>query len=463
MKKIINFFSFFVLLLPALFFSVNISFIGMASSVNAQEGQDRFDIILVLDNSGSMIKNDPKFLAKDVVFRTLSDLGEHARFGMVIFDSQARLTMKLNETTKLGARANILSRMDNIDYKGLFSNTPAAIERAVYELKTNGRKDARKLIILLTDGIVDTGDKKRDIEQGRWLKEELTAECKKSEISIIGIAFTDHADFSLIQTLAIKTDGEYFRAYRAEDIQDIFKQIKEMLFEPAVKPAIETPTVVKPKEVPPPVGKKEQPEPSLSEIKKVRPAPIPTMTEAAPAKKMITPSKSEISYLMILAGIFVLLIIILIILVFNRRPKDSREKGKTERKGRQPVIPQAVLLDINNITGKKSLVLDKKVNMIGRDPNNDVVIPKETVSSFHATIEYRDGFFYLEDQRSMNRTILEGEEIKDHSPRRLKSGDEIMFNIFKFRFILPDTIPSGKTTINFHGGSDQIAARKRPE
>jgi pSer/pThr/pTyr-binding forkhead associated (FHA) protein/Mg-chelatase subunit ChlD len=452
-EKIIKFLRLLVLLFPVLSFSVNNPFTEMTSLADAMEKQDGLDIILVLDNSGSMIKNDPQFLAKDVVFRTLNDLGEHARFGMVIFDTQARLIMKLNETTKLGARAKILSRMDSIDYRGRFSNTAAAIERAVYELKTNGRKDARKIIILLTDGIVDTGDKRKDVEQGKWLKEELTAESKKSEISIIGIAFTDDADFSLIQTLAIKTDGEYFRAYKAEDIEDIFKQIEELLFEPAVKPAMEALAVVKPKEVlPPPVVRKEQ-----------APPPIPTVTKAAPAKETIPPSKSEIPYLMILAGIFILLIIILIILALNRRPRDFGEKSKTEGKGGQPVIPKAVLLDINNITGKKSLILDKKINMIGRDPNNDVVISKESVSSFHATIEYRDGFFYLEDQRSRNKTILDGEEIEDHSPRRLKSGDEIMFNIFKFRFILPDTIPSGKTTIDFHGAVDRIAAKKRTE
>ena len=121
-----------------------------------------------------------------------------------------------------------------------------------------------------------------------------------------------------------------------------------------------------------------------------------------------------------------------------------------------PPVPRIELVDVNKVTSKKTLVLKKRIVNIGRDPNNDIVIPKDTVSSLHATIEYRDGFFYLEDQRSKNKTYLNGEEIEPHSLIKLKSGDEITFNVYKFKFILPHLIPAGETLVNFSEKSETL-------
>ena len=107
--------------------------------------------------------------------------------------------------------------------------------------------------------------------------------------------------------------------------------------------------------------------------------------------------------------------------------------------------PKAMLIDAKNITTKKTFSLDKEVIKVGREINNDVIIPEETVSSFHATIVNRNDSFYLEDQRSKNKTFLNGEEIKPYSPAKLKSGDEIMINIYKFIFLLEREFPTGDT------------------
>ena len=84
---------------------------------------------------------------------------------------------------------------------------------------------------------------------------------------------------------------------------------------------------------------------------------------------------------------------------------------------------------------------------IGRDSSNDIVIPKESVSSLHATIEHKNGYFYLEDHRSTNRTRLNFNEIKENEPARLKSGDKIHIAVYEFRFLLHDQAPFGETVL----------------
>ena len=137
------------------------------------------DVIFALDNSGSMMKNDPDFITRTVVINFLEGLDEGVRVGMVIFDTDAHLVQPLTGITTAESAESFLDGLDMITYKGQFTNTPAGVERAVYELKTNGREQVEKVVILLTDGIVDTGNKDQDLESEKWLKETLTLECKK--------------------------------------------------------------------------------------------------------------------------------------------------------------------------------------------------------------------------------------------------------------------------------------------
>jgi pSer/pThr/pTyr-binding forkhead associated (FHA) protein len=89
--------------------------------------------------------------------------------------------------------------------------------------------------------------------------------------------------------------------------------------------------------------------------------------------------------------------------------------------------------------------LNKDTLKIGRDVGNDIVIARKTISSFHATIEYKGGYFYIEDLRSTNGTRLNDEKLRHNEPVRLKSGDKIDFSIHEFRFLIPDQTPLGET------------------
>lgn len=408
----------------------------------------QLDIALVLDNSGSMQENDPQFLTKEVVTNFMVGFEAKARLAMVIFDQEARLVQPLTDLTGLVARANFLKSIDQVNYKGLFSDSPAAIERAMYELKINGRINAPKVIILLTDGILDTGDKMRDLEKTKWLKENLTQECRNAGIKIFGIAFTDNADFSLIQTLAFKTKGEYFRAYSAEDIQKVFDKISQLISKlpSGASTKISTPT--------PPAAIF-----APSTGRAVTPGlPAPTPDSSEGFQKIPAQVKKPVPFMLIVViGILVLLAVIILILALNRKAKTSTNAVGVRSRSfrRSPPMPRAELIDVKDVTSFKTLKLSSSLVKIGRDTSNDVVIPKETVSSFHAAIEYRDGFFYLEDQRSKNKTYLNGEEVVPYSPKKIKSGDVITINVYKFIFILPDLIPAGETVIDFSGKAER--------
>ena len=397
----------------------------------------KVDLIFVLDNSGSMIKNDPRFITREVVTNYLKNLKDNFRVGMLVFDQDARLVEPLTAMTTPTLREKFLNSLDTITYKGQFTNTPVAVERAIYELKTNGRQEAQKIIILLTDGIVDTGNKNRDLEGEKWLREDLSLESKKAGIRIFGVAFTDKADFRLIQSLAVQTDGEYFRAYNTEDIQAVFKTIDQIILEPVTKVQAAEPA-------------------QLTEAAPVVPEKVaPVELPAAPVEPE-PPAKITAPIPLLLSGI-IIIVIIFAYLVYIKRKKDvliRADSSKGVHSGHDedelPTEP-AELNDADNIitdtSVSLSLPLDKKVIRIGRDLSNDIVIPRKSVSSFHATIEYKTGYYYLEDHRSTNGTKLNKKRIRENTSIRLKSGDTIHFADCEFRFLVPDMAPYGETVM----------------
>lgn len=95
----------------------------------------------------------------------------------------------------------------------------------------------------------------------------------------------------------------------------------------------------------------------------------------------------------------------------------------------QPSLTGAVLTEACRLT--------KATTRIGRVSGNEVVIPHNNVSSLHATIDYRDGSFYLEDQRSANGTRLnDGKPLKANQPVLLKNGDRIQFATHELKFFV---------------------------
>jgi pSer/pThr/pTyr-binding forkhead associated (FHA) protein/Mg-chelatase subunit ChlD len=410
-------------------------------------GEPKLDVMLVLDNSGSMKKNDPGFLTREVVTNFVDNLGADSRLGMVVFDEEAELAETLKELSTVESKTAFLDSLNKVDYKGKFTNSPAGVERAIYELKTNAREEAQRVIIFLTDGIVDTGDNDKDIEKEKWLKEDLAQESKLEGIRIFGVAFTDKADFRLIQSLALKTQGEYFRAYQAEDIQGVFQDIQAVINRPVEVAQI--PTAVS--EAEKPAAEAEPPAAPPSQAPASQAEEEPQAGTAAAKQETSQPAQEKrgLSPLIIVAGAALLLIILILFFVLKGKSKDRGAEAPaaaTAQKDETP-MPEAHLIDSRRPADGNPVQIDKPNVTIGRDPQNDLHLTEDTVSSFHATIDFKDGYFYLEDQRSANGTRLNEQAIEANKPIRLKSGDRVKFDIYEFTFMLPGQTPAGKTVL----------------
>ena len=79
--------------------------------------------------------------------------------------------------------------------------------------------------------------------------------------------------------------------------------------------------------------------------------------------------------------------------------------------------------------------LEKEVCMIGKNPRAKLCIARDTISQFHAKIDYFDKTYYIEDLNSTNGTYVNDEIINYKEKKALATGDVIRFADVKYRFL----------------------------
>src|SRR5258705_3261742 len=102
----------------------------------ASGAQAARDVLLVLDNSGSMRKTDPTRLAPSAVAQFIERQPSDTRVGIVMFADEPELVVPLTQVDS--GRATLTGAMDRLNYVGRWTQTAGAVERALYELHTNG-------------------------------------------------------------------------------------------------------------------------------------------------------------------------------------------------------------------------------------------------------------------------------------------------------------------------------------
>jgi hypothetical protein len=186
-----------------------------------------------------MRKLDPRFLSREEAADFLDALPEEFNVGLILFDQTVRLTNPLAPATA-AHKAALRSSLREMDLRGQFTDSPAAIERAILELSLRGRPQVARTIVFASDGIVDTGSAALDQERARWLREDLTREAAAGKIRLLPLAFTAGADLDMLSALAERTRGEMARAVKPEDLEAAYAEVQALLMRnmPTIDPEI---------------------------------------------------------------------------------------------------------------------------------------------------------------------------------------------------------------------------------
>ncbi|MCG3202557.1 MAG: hypothetical protein NFCOHLIN_02441 [Gammaproteobacteria bacterium] len=384
-----------------------------------------------------------------------------SRLGAVASDGQnARLITALAEPRAAGeAIANAAREMMTAADK----DPAAALERALYELRIDGRDDALPAVVMVSDGrTLMAGD--AAAERRAWMLGSLAAEAQRNHAPVYVVAVSTAADMAVLQPLARATGADYFRAESAARIPEMMAQVGAALAEEDLPAAV--------------AAGRTQPEPPS--VADAAPPPAAPAAMALPVADVAAVHPAPAAGALagqVLAGVVgagIALAAVAAMRVARRRrkalpgpaPQAPQGAGMVEQVKAVPAAaPAAYLNDLRGTTQFSRYALGTRPVVIGRSPGKDtrnfdyITATLNTVSRRHAVIEYRDGSYWAIDQGSVNGTRINGQRIQ--GARRLCHGDRIALHRCELQFELAEVgrEPSGTTAGDGHAPTQAVTTQ----
>lgn len=166
--------------------------------------------VILLDESGSMKKNDPDRLSLDAT-RLFTELGlEQDQIAVVAFADRPRVLVPMSPARAPATKKAVRRALDRLKFDGRTTDIESGLMAAL-DLLEPAKEGTRDSVVVLTDGKVDLGPSseaavRASLERMRVKVAPLIAERGARAYTI---AFTEEADQTLMRGLARATRGEY--------------------------------------------------------------------------------------------------------------------------------------------------------------------------------------------------------------------------------------------------------------
>lgn len=201
----------------------------VAGSLWAQPHEERPDVRVVVDVSGSMRDNDPERLAVSALDLLVALLPSGARAGVWTFGETVDNPLPLGEVDAAW-REQALTLPPALQAYQQYTDIEAALNAAA-----RGEADGWRHLVLLTDGMIDLSPgrgPKPEIDRAsrRRLVGERAEELADQGVAVHAIAFSDQADLALVERLAQSTGGLAALAESPEGLLGAFLDIIERIF-----------------------------------------------------------------------------------------------------------------------------------------------------------------------------------------------------------------------------------------
>lgn len=193
---------------------------------------EALDVVISIDSSGSMKRNDPHNLRKQAAKLFISLLSPRDRVAVISFSTRGEVLAGFENAGDKAGRETLFRAVDKVSSSGLHTDILDALQKALKVQQEEPSVGQEKIVILMTDGKVDTGEAERDAQSIRSLREEMAGKYKAGETRIFSIAFTGESDIELLEDISFKSGGYMAVARNSDELHGIFIQFFEGLKKP---------------------------------------------------------------------------------------------------------------------------------------------------------------------------------------------------------------------------------------
>ncbi len=183
------------------------------------------NLVLVIDKSGSMSEADKMSRVREALLKMVTQLRPTDQVAIVVFDSTASVAMP---SQALGNGAAYRETVASLA-PGSSTNLNAGLMLGYQEATRHFQKGATNRVIMLTDGIANTGE----TDPKKIAANSVEFNSKGIDLSTIGLGLD--LDKDLLQTLAKSGRGLFHFVADAQDIQKVFVTEVQSLVAPVAR------------------------------------------------------------------------------------------------------------------------------------------------------------------------------------------------------------------------------------
>ncbi|HBF35473.1 TPA: hypothetical protein DDW35_13000, partial [Candidatus Sumerlaeota bacterium] len=201
-----------------------------------------FDLVLLIDESGSMMTTDPHGARKDAAELFLRLCNAKHRVEIAGFATDVRLLTNLQPMGPGATRDAALKEAKQILSSGQRTDIEKALRSARDVLMRSSSPDTTKVVLLMTDGEVDLKEKsdpqKKGLEEKsiEAIRGPLLSKYLQDNIKLYTIAFSPESDFNLLSSIANATGGMCARGDKEDELQKLFLRLFEEIEKPQTAP-----------------------------------------------------------------------------------------------------------------------------------------------------------------------------------------------------------------------------------
>ncbi|WP_127593857.1 vWA domain-containing protein [Paenibacillus lautus] len=173
------------------------------------------DIVLIIDNSGSMKETDPNQDRYTAAKNLINRMDEDNRVSVMVFDHATTLLQPFTRVKNQETKDEIIAEIDGLATTDGGTDISLALEDTMTHIQESHDAGRSAMVIMLSDGFSET-------DHARVL-----ADYKQQQIAVntIGLSLVNPDGAQLLQTIAAETGGQYYDVQNAADLSFVFQKI----------------------------------------------------------------------------------------------------------------------------------------------------------------------------------------------------------------------------------------------
>lgn len=179
------------------------------------------DIVLMIDNSGSMSDTDPNNGRFEAAKTLIAQMDSDKQVAVITFDDEPQLLQPFIQMDSEAAKNEVYDKIDGIVTTSGGTNFEAALTEAMEQVRSKQDPSRGTVAILLSDGF-------SEVNQSGILADYVQ---EQIAVNTVGLSLVDPSGTDLLRSIAQQTGGLYYDVPDAGGLQLAFQQIYDTIDE----------------------------------------------------------------------------------------------------------------------------------------------------------------------------------------------------------------------------------------